>query len=137
MVSHIHYIFNANEDFIIFLTFKFIICFIDIHLHTFNFTKSNELLTYQGEVNMHIKFWAFKVKCTQYGICGQTTFKNARANILLELGKACNNYMLHSNINKILAGPPRGAKTPSPHDEVMARLARALVAAVCITVTLS
>ena len=39
MVSHIHYNnFNVDhEDFVMFLTSKFIICFIDIHLHTFGF----------------------------------------------------------------------------------------------------
>jgi hypothetical protein len=29
-------------------------------------------------VNTCIKFWVFKANCTQYGICEQATFKNAR-----------------------------------------------------------
>jgi hypothetical protein len=31
------------------------------------------------EVNIYIGFWTLKVKCTQYGICSQAAFKNARA----------------------------------------------------------
>ena len=35
MVSHMNYILNVNEDFVIFLTSKFITCSINIHLHVF------------------------------------------------------------------------------------------------------
>ena len=31
------------------------------------------------KVNMDIGFWTLKMKCTQYGLYGQTCFKNARA----------------------------------------------------------
>ena len=31
------------------------------------------------KVNIDIGFWTLKVKCTEYEICGYTTFKNARA----------------------------------------------------------
>ena len=31
------------------------------------------------EVNIYIGFWTLKAKCTQYGICSQVAFKNARA----------------------------------------------------------
>ena len=34
------------------------------------------------EVNIYIGFWTFKMKCTQYGICGQVAFKNARASVI-------------------------------------------------------
>ena len=40
MVSHMHYNLNANnEDFVIYLTSKFITCFIDIHLHALDLTS--------------------------------------------------------------------------------------------------
>ena len=29
-------------------------------------------------MNIYIEFWAFKVKCTQYEICGQVALKNAK-----------------------------------------------------------
>jgi hypothetical protein len=38
----------------------------------------NQLLIYSMEVNMYIGFWTLKPKCTQYGLCGQATFKNAK-----------------------------------------------------------
>jgi len=32
-----------------------------------------------GSAHIYIGFETLKVKCTQYGICSQATFKNARA----------------------------------------------------------
>ena len=44
MVSHIHQNLNANENFVISFTSKFITCFIDIHLHAFGFHFEDEIL---------------------------------------------------------------------------------------------
>jgi hypothetical protein len=37
------------------------------------------------EVNIQIGFWTLKVKCTQYGFCGQAAFKNARGFFFIEV----------------------------------------------------
>ena len=39
MVSSIHYNLNANDNFVIFFIFNFITCFIEFHLHAFDFTS--------------------------------------------------------------------------------------------------
>jgi hypothetical protein len=39
------------------------------------------------EVIMYIEFWTLEMKCTQYGICEEVAFKNARATIFLEVGQ--------------------------------------------------
>jgi len=65
MVSHKNYNLSANEGFVMFLTSKFVTCFID------GFTlkrKSSQLLIYSMEVNFYIGFWTLKMKCTQYGL---------------------------------------------------------------------
>ena len=36
----------------------------------------------------YVLFWILKVKCTQYGICGEVAFKNARAMIFSKSGEA-------------------------------------------------
>ena len=70
MVIHMYYNLNVDKGVVTFFTSKFITCF------QFHFGIEIQIT---GEVIMYIKIWAFKVKCTHYGICGQTTFKNARA----------------------------------------------------------
>ena len=64
MVSPKNYRLIANEDFVIFLTYKLVTCLID------NFTlkmKFQSTAHYSMEVNIYIEFWTLKVKCTQYG----------------------------------------------------------------------
>ena len=39
-------------------------------------------------MNIYIGLWTLRVKCIQYGICGQVAFKNARAMIFFEIGRA-------------------------------------------------
>ena len=39
-----------------------------------------------GNAHIHIGFETLKVKCTQYGICSQAAFKNARAIFILFSG---------------------------------------------------
>ena len=39
------------------------------------------------KVNIYIGFWTLEMKCTQYGICGEVAFKNARAMIFLKVGR--------------------------------------------------
>jgi hypothetical protein len=36
-----------------------------------------------GSAHMYIGYETLKVKCTQYGICSQAAFKNARANFFV------------------------------------------------------
>ena len=38
------------------------------------------------EVNIYTKFWTLEMKCTQYGICGEVVFKNARTMVFLKVG---------------------------------------------------
>ena len=56
-----------------------------------------------GEVHVYIEFETLKVKCTQYGICSQAAFKNARAMFFLKLGGTGCWIMLQKN-------PRRGQK---------------------------
>ena len=74
MVHYIHYSLNANKDFIISFTSEFITCF---WLH-FKIEIPINCLFKKGKWT-YIEFWTFKVKCTQYGICEQAVFQNARA----------------------------------------------------------
>src|ERR1700738_3562495 len=83
IVSDKNYNLSGNEDFVIFLTSKLITCFID------GFTlkmKSSQLLIYSMEVNIYIGFETLKMKCTQYGICGQVAFKNASTLVFSKSG---------------------------------------------------
>ena len=83
IVSEKNYNLSGNEDFVIFLTSKLITCFID------GFTlkmKSSQLLIYSMEVNIYIAFETLKMKCTQYGICGQVAFKNASTLVFSKSG---------------------------------------------------
>src|SRR5450631_1750901 len=84
IVRNKNYNLNANEDFVIFLTSKLITCFLG------GFTlkmKSSQLLIYSMEVNIYIGFETLKMKCTQYGICGQVTFKNASTIVFSKSGR--------------------------------------------------
>ena len=42
------------------------------------------------EVSIYIGFWTLKMKYIQYGLYGKVAFKNARANLFLELDGASN-----------------------------------------------
>ena len=59
-----------------FLTFKLITCFID----GFTCGMKSQSIAYLLIGSAHI-YWILdlEVKCTQYGICSQVAFKNARA----------------------------------------------------------
>jgi hypothetical protein len=54
-------------------------------------------------VHIYIGFETLKVKCTQYGICSQLAFKNARAMFFSKLGGAGSNF--RSGSKKSRAGP--------------------------------
>ena len=77
MVSYKHYNIDANEDCVKFLTSKLITCFIDtlftkwMHTHT----------------HTYIWFGTLKVKRTQYGICEEAVFKNAKAMVFPKSGE--------------------------------------------------
>jgi hypothetical protein len=77
MVSHKKYNLNVNESFVSLLISKLITFFID------GFTsgmKSQSMTYLLGEsAHIYIGFETLKMKCTQYGICSQAAFKNARA----------------------------------------------------------
>jgi hypothetical protein len=40
------------------------------------------------KMNNNIGFWTLKMKCTQYGLNGQATFKIARAISFIEVGRS-------------------------------------------------
>ena len=106
MVSHQNYILNANEDFLIF------------------FKSQSIAWLLSGSECIYISFSTLKVKCTQYGFCGQATLKNSRVILYLKLGGMSNNLQLGSkkfgNFSKgysgvRIAGPnPYPRKDPSP-----------------------
>jgi hypothetical protein len=50
------------------------------------------LLGGSAYIYIYIGFETLKVKCTQYGICSQAAFKNARAMFFSKLGRAGNNF---------------------------------------------
>ena len=66
-----------DEDFVLLFTSKFIAYFID----RFTLKMKSQAIAYllNGSEHIYIGFWTLKVKCTQYGICGELAFKNARA----------------------------------------------------------
>src|SRR5450631_3000617 len=83
IVSDKNYNLSANEDFVILLTSKLITCFLG------GFTlkmKSSQLLIYSMEVNIYIGFETLRMKCTQYGICGQVAFNNASTIVFSKSG---------------------------------------------------
>src|ERR1700737_2020045 len=84
IVSDKNYNLNVDEDFVIFLTSKFITCFIGGFTLKMN---SNQLLIYSMKVNIYIGFETLKMKCTQYGICGQVAFKNATTIVFSKSGR--------------------------------------------------
>ena len=40
------------------------------------------------EVNIYIGFWIMEVKCTEYEVCEEVAFKNARAIVFSKSGRA-------------------------------------------------
>jgi hypothetical protein len=85
MVSLKNYNLGANEGLVIFLTSKLITCFIAGFTSKWN---PYQLLIYSMEVNKYIGFWTLKMKCTQYELYGQMTFKNAKAIYFFEVGQS-------------------------------------------------
>jgi hypothetical protein len=69
-------------------------------------------------VHIYIGFETLKVKCTQYGICSQATFKNARTMFFFVFGRGWQLFSGGSEKipggGKNLAGglPPPGSNTP-------------------------
>jgi hypothetical protein len=49
------------------------------------------------EVHIYIGFEALKVKPTQYGICSQVAFKNARAMFFFEVGRGGHQFSVGFN----------------------------------------
>jgi hypothetical protein len=92
MVSHKYYNLDACEDFVILLTSNSITCFID------NYTLGMKSLInlLGGSEHTYIAFWTLKVKSTQYGLCGQEAFKNAKAILFFKSSRASNNFRLRS-----------------------------------------
>ena len=74
MVSHKNYNLNANEGFVIFLTSKLIPCLSG----SFTSKMKSQSIVYLFNgcehiyVYIYIWFWIFKMKCTQYGLYGQS-----------------------------------------------------------------
>jgi hypothetical protein len=65
------------------------------------------------KVIIYIGLWTLEVKCTQYEICGEVAFKNARAMIFLKSSRAGNNFWSGSKIlKKNYARQPNPDLTP-------------------------
>jgi hypothetical protein len=70
-----------------------------------------------GSAHIYIGFETLKVKCTQYGICSQAAFKNARANFFC-VGR--DGHLFPGGFEKFPGGgrnfaaglPPPGSDTP-------------------------
>ena len=76
MLSHNVFSLCVNEGFVTFFTSNIFTCFID------GFTskmKSQSMAYLLSGTDIYIEFWTLKMKCTQYGLYGQKTFKNAKA----------------------------------------------------------
>ena len=93
MASHINYSLNTNENFVIFLTSMLIICVIDSFTSRMKYQSITYLLR---EVDINIGLWTLQVKCTQYEICGNVTFKNARPNFIFifEVGQGKHHFLV-------------------------------------------
>lgn len=92
------------------VTFKFITCFIEFHLHAFGFTPGlkSPLIAWLPRGSQHIYiYWTFKVNRTQYGVSGQATSKNARTIYFGEWGKVCMILLLFIFLICIWVGMPR------------------------------
>ena len=69
----------CNEDFVM-LDFQV------SHMLYWQFQFQNKfLINCLAEVYIYIGFWTLKVKCTQYGIFGQTALKTAKGNVFFEV----------------------------------------------------
>ena len=64
------------------------------------------------EVKIHIGFGTLKMKCTQYGICGQVAFKNARAMVFSKSGGRAT---ICGWVHKILIFRVGGCPCPNIH----------------------
>ena len=77
---------------------------------------------------MYIEFWAFKVKCSQYGICGQVAFKNTRVIIIyfeIRQGGQQLSIKIQKKLKLKIGGAP-ALRPPSAHDGFMTRPVAAL-----------
>ena len=85
MVSHETYNLNVKWGFCNFLTPKLITLFID----GFTSGMKSQAMTRLpgGSAHIYTGFETLKMKCTQYKICSQATFKNTRASVFPEVGR--------------------------------------------------
>ena len=75
-----------------FLTSKLFTCFVD----DFTYGVKSQTIAYLliRSAYVSIGFYILNVKYTQYGICSQVAFKNARTMFFLKSGGAGNNFWL-------------------------------------------
>ena len=58
-------------------------------------------------VHIYIEIWTLKTKCTPYGFCGQTAFKNAKAMYSVKLVGVGKSFQLGpTNFNVFMGGYP-------------------------------
>ena len=76
IISHDNYNLNAIEDFVKLSLPSKLHALLTVSLWNKN---PGQLLVYSMKRNIYIGFWTLKVKCTYYEMCGEMTFKNARA----------------------------------------------------------
>ena len=62
------------------------------------------MLIYSIKVNTYIAFWTLKVKCTQYGMCGEVAFKIARAMVFSKSDGAGKSFRLGQEDPDFLVG---------------------------------
>ena len=56
------------------------------------------------KVNICNGFWTLEMKCTQYGICEEVAFKNARAMAFLQVGWGGQRFSGRSKKSQFLCG---------------------------------
>ena len=70
------------------------------------------------KVNIYMGFWTLEMKCTQYGVCGEVAFKNARAMVFWEVGRGGQWFSGWSTKSRLLCG------TDAPDKLFLPKMAR-------------
>ena len=101
MISYKNDNFNVSENFVNFLISKLITCFIN----GFTSGMKSQSIVYLPIGSVHI-YWISNLKgeVHQYGICGQSAFKNAKAIFFSKLSRAGN--MFRSGSKNSMKGYP-------------------------------
>ena len=85
-----------------------------LNVHFKNEISINFLFTQWKQLNIYIGFWTLEMKCTQYGICGEVAFKNARALVFLEVRQGGQKISGGSKKSRFLCGATAPARIYLP-----------------------